>query len=467
MSLLTSTNGPGQYSRENKYLINPTPWNFENNERLKPVPGRPVLPINRCLRALNPTGRAICRLMTQHKWEVPDLAYIFNIPQSSILKAVKNSYDPPDDLSEDYDLVGPEFRQKFPPKPLQRGSVPPTPGPSTAFKREHSVIYILDSDDENDVGSTQHELAGIYRENQMDAKEESLDQLESSDDELQPLNSTSKAPGSVNRTPISLHPNDGQEGPWEASSRVIREVPPAQDRLGPSRIKLTIKLPHRAEPGTTEAQHRSPVSPNTNQGSMSNTRHKRAHDESSVSGPSTSHASASASPFRSKRSRRDESETGSSYRSNPVHGALRLLVPDPPQQSQNTSSAPAVASNIQRSNHSRAPEIPFSPQRTAPLPARVPVTAPSTTALTSTSHSELDVFLQNVMGMDFSVHRELLLAQGLDMARMRTMARWKQESRQRFLLRLLEDGEALLRGKKGLSLFEIMSLESVIGELGM
>ncbi|KAJ7808758.1 hypothetical protein B0H13DRAFT_2480123 [Mycena leptocephala] len=80
--------------------------------------------------------------------------------------------------------------------------------------------------------------------------------------------------------------------------------------------------------------------------------------------------------------------------------------------------------------------------------------------------AELSTFLQNVLGMDFSVHLDLLLAQGIDKQKLRIMARWSSDARQRFLHCLLEDGESLLRGKKGMSLFEIMSLESVIGELG-
>jgi hypothetical protein len=93
-------------------------------------------------------------------------------------------------------------------------------------------------------------------------------------------------------------------------------------------------------------------------------------------------------------------------------------------------------------------------------------TAFSAPPLETDPRAELSTFLQNVLGMDFSVHLDLLLAQGIDKQKLQIMARWSSDARQRFLHCLLEDGESLLRGKKGLSLFEIMSLESVIGELG-
>ncbi|KAJ6605383.1 hypothetical protein DFH09DRAFT_203545 [Mycena vulgaris] len=176
----------------------------------------------------------------------------------------------------------------------------------------------------------------------------------------------------------------------------------ARSRSTRPRIKSTIKLPRRAEADATAAHRRSPASltqtlyvasvlthPSSSdfvhQVGISSTPHKRAREEISVSGSSASHPSSSASPASKKRSRRDEGERPSPHRHYQVPGA------------------PGLSVHLISAHHVAHP---------APQLLRMG-TAPSTIALTSAYRPELDVFFQNVMGIDFTVHGDMLLAQGL------------------------------------------------------
>ncbi|KAJ6453886.1 hypothetical protein C8R47DRAFT_1228891 [Mycena vitilis] len=66
-------------------------------------------------RAINRKGRAICRIVHAHGWKIAHISKIFNVPRRRIDKAVKNTYFSPDDELKDYDCVGQEFQEKFPP----------------------------------------------------------------------------------------------------------------------------------------------------------------------------------------------------------------------------------------------------------------------------------------------------------------------------------------------------------------
>jgi hypothetical protein len=69
-------------------------------------------------KALNRTGRAICRIMDSHQWSHKAIARILLVSDSSVTRAVDNiRYNPRDRIEEDYDRVDPEFRIHFPPQP--------------------------------------------------------------------------------------------------------------------------------------------------------------------------------------------------------------------------------------------------------------------------------------------------------------------------------------------------------------
>ncbi|KAJ7116888.1 hypothetical protein C8R44DRAFT_983266 [Mycena epipterygia] len=258
----------------------------------------------------------------------------------------------------------------------------------------------------------------------------------------------------ISENPISRALTNNYKPP---DNTPIREVTSNEDTR-PRQIRVKLTLPQQTDSGAPPGRRLDTEIPSQ----------KRAREEIPVAGPSTPHQSSFTAPA-SKKPRSApkpyktyESETASSYRHHAMHGPPELLALD--SYLNYTPSASGVSWEIKNPD-SAAAEIPFSPQATAPLPAR-PQTTTLTTLPLSISPETLDLFLQNVMGIDLSVHRELLLAQGLDMDKIRIMAGWSHDARQRFLHSLLEDGAELLRGKKGLSLFEIMSLESVIGDQG-
>ncbi|KAJ6595919.1 hypothetical protein B0H10DRAFT_770526 [Mycena sp. CBHHK59/15] len=78
----------------------------------------------------------------------------------------------------------------------------------------------------------------------------------------------------------------------------------------------------------------------------------------------------------------------------------------------------------------------------------------------------LEAFLKSAMGMDLSEYHDLLLFQGFSLPALKIMATWDRDALQETLGRLLVDGEKALRGKKGLSALQIVSLEFSIRSLG-
>ncbi|KAJ7838831.1 hypothetical protein B0H13DRAFT_2056528 [Mycena leptocephala] len=89
---------------------NPRCSNFEQN-----IPVRKVHNVNLGkLRHLNRKGRAICRIVHRHGWTFDKIGSIFRLPRGSIVRAVQNSYSPPDNVINDYKYADQEFRAKFP-----------------------------------------------------------------------------------------------------------------------------------------------------------------------------------------------------------------------------------------------------------------------------------------------------------------------------------------------------------------
>ncbi|KAJ6572779.1 hypothetical protein DFH09DRAFT_1152676 [Mycena vulgaris] len=126
-----------------------------------------------------------------------------------------------------------------------------------------------------------------------------------------------------------------------------------------------------------------------------------------------------------------------------------------PMGSQNSSvSAPAPRSRPP--SETQVPHGPAPlPKRSLPLP--LPKPQPTTPALAS--------FLKNVMGNDLSAHHALLEAQGFTMPRLNIIVHWGRETIEETVSRLLMGASASLGGRKGLSAFEVVSLELAIRKL--
>ncbi|KAJ7041436.1 hypothetical protein C8F04DRAFT_1177270 [Mycena alexandri] len=122
----------------------PTVANFEKKEPVKTVIGRPQLGH----RVLNRKGRAMCRIVHAHGWEVPDLVRIFNVDRKAIKKAIDNKYLPPDDSSKDYDFVEEDIKQKFP-RVKVASKTPASPSPPNRTKRSAINEATVDGDHEN------------------------------------------------------------------------------------------------------------------------------------------------------------------------------------------------------------------------------------------------------------------------------------------------------------------------------
>ncbi|KAJ6524079.1 hypothetical protein DFH09DRAFT_1189839 [Mycena vulgaris] len=96
------------------------------------------------------------------------------------------------------------------------------------------------------------------------------------------------------------------------------------------------------------------------------------------------------------------------------------------------------------------------PLVSAPLPRR------SLFSPLANSTPTLAVFLKNLMGSDFSAHHDLLEAQGFTLPRLHIVAGWDREAIGETVSRLLMGSVA---GHKGLSAFEVVSLELAIRKL--
>ncbi|KAJ7854079.1 hypothetical protein B0H14DRAFT_2757256 [Mycena olivaceomarginata] len=115
MTYLT-TDDPG-YVSDTGPRDNPTAADFEQKQPVKAVIGKPNLPNGSRIRGLNREGRATARIDTPIRsgGRPPNSAEYFNVGKDCIKKAVKNGYNLPDNLLQDYDKVVKDFAEKFPP----------------------------------------------------------------------------------------------------------------------------------------------------------------------------------------------------------------------------------------------------------------------------------------------------------------------------------------------------------------
>ncbi|KAJ7827254.1 hypothetical protein B0H14DRAFT_2815424 [Mycena olivaceomarginata] len=110
---MADTTSDDGYESDTGARDNPAAWNFQNEEPVKPLIGRQV---GRRFRLLNRQGRAICRIVHAHRWRPTDIAKIFGLETKPIGKAIGNNYVPADGPQEDYDHVGADFLEAFPPQ---------------------------------------------------------------------------------------------------------------------------------------------------------------------------------------------------------------------------------------------------------------------------------------------------------------------------------------------------------------
>lgn len=81
-----------------------------------------------------------------------------------------------------------------------------------------------------------------------------------------------------------------------------------------------------------------------------------------------------------------------------------------------------------------------------------------------TPHSDLEAFLKDIKGVDFSAHRELFLAQGFNMRILRTLAQGSDAVLHRVVDGLLRHGASDLNGRQGLSPLEVLLLTDALVE---
>jgi hypothetical protein len=72
---------------------------------------------------LNRKERAICRIVKPHGWSIAKTAAIFGIRVNTVLRALTNSYVPPDNVEKDYEYVEEDFKIRYPPIQKAGGSV--------------------------------------------------------------------------------------------------------------------------------------------------------------------------------------------------------------------------------------------------------------------------------------------------------------------------------------------------------
>ncbi|KAJ6536403.1 hypothetical protein DFH09DRAFT_1178955 [Mycena vulgaris] len=399
-----STSG---YESDTGERDNPTCWHFENK---RPVTKTIVVQLGHHVRLLNRQGRAICRIMDGHGWSIVHLAAIFGLSQNPIMRAVANTYAPPDKVSEDYNHVDPEFKVKFPPlKRENRPEAPPT------------VIEILDSDDETDT------KAGILSAGSGDSIEG---------------NASSKTfrsgrPMRTATTQFLARMRDSDD--LDEFEEPLNNVGTSQSQVHGAGVTqtTTVKTGPSFAPGTSSAAR------------------KRPHGEDA--GPSTLNHPSTTS----------DSVSGSLAAKKPRHAPL----PPPedssvgsarPRQSQTSTAVPSSSPN--QSPPTRRLPLPNLPGPAFPLPLPRRASVPTLPA-PSAAHPDLDAFLRNVTGIDLSAHRALFLAQGFTMGMLRIVGAWMPVDRTRTLNELLLDGGSALNGRKGLSPLQVMALKLAIEEL--
>ncbi|KAJ7248160.1 hypothetical protein B0H12DRAFT_1124090 [Mycena haematopus] len=102
------------------WLQNPSARHFKDN---LPVTVNGFESISR----LDRKGRAICRIMHPYIENYSKIAAIFGITHSRVRRAVLNAFSPSDNVAEDYDFAGKDFKKEYPPLSANKQSADKRP----------------------------------------------------------------------------------------------------------------------------------------------------------------------------------------------------------------------------------------------------------------------------------------------------------------------------------------------------
>ncbi|KAJ7128762.1 hypothetical protein C8R43DRAFT_1134343 [Mycena crocata] len=423
-----SKNRKSGYESDTGERDNPTCWHFKTNT---PVERVIQVQLGYHTRLMNRKGRAICRIVHAHGWSTSRIAVIFGISANPIARALENSYQPSDNLAQDYDKAGPDFKVQFPPLKPQ---IPPV-------NAVDAVIEILDTDDEEDTKN------GII------------------------LNATTDAEQHSNGGPAVERParyaksqflarmkrsNESQEHEVaEPSSSSSPDCPAVKELRTPESVNLSL----RSSTGTIYQQSTKLV------GQKRPRQPSSAGTSSNVEVDCTSGSPAKRGKIGGVSDYPDGA--ASVYRHyHPTHG-VQLIPLGLPVPSTTTVSAPARFPLPQRggrniASYTSAPAAPVAVKSASAHAAAV--TGKTASALPANPVlDQLDIFLANALGVEnLAAHRALFLAQGFDMRMMRILSRCGDTMLHFTLRKLLQDGASELNGQQGLSRLEVVVLENAI-----
>ncbi|KAJ7920708.1 hypothetical protein B0H13DRAFT_2421325 [Mycena leptocephala] len=91
------------------FLRNPTARHFKDNRAVNGSDGK-----------LDRKGRAICRIMYPYIGSYTKIATIFGTGHTRVRRGVLNDYSPKDNVTEDYDCAGKDFKDEYPPLSKKR-----------------------------------------------------------------------------------------------------------------------------------------------------------------------------------------------------------------------------------------------------------------------------------------------------------------------------------------------------------
>ncbi|KAJ7032948.1 hypothetical protein C8F04DRAFT_1106217 [Mycena alexandri] len=436
-------------------------------------PVEKVIVVGHTRKALNRTGRAICRIMASHGWSYIALAYIFGFSTASIQRAVDNvRYKPRDRVEEDYDRVDkfdPEFRTNFPPRPRYgldalTSSIPP------------AVIEI--SDDERQDAHPDYEHSPSGRPHR-----------------------TAKTHCAAR---IKAVANDEDET-RTARKRTYEEPPNPTARAG---------IPNSRSPSRGLTVKRPRLSGDAQRTQTTTTTYLAAISSIPLPGPSTLTSRPSGSPST------QTSPSPTPRTSVPTQiPPLPLRSPLPPRQtstlavflrtmcdidfSEQHDFLVALGFTVPRlytlatwrreeleglesllTDRAAAPagctpmkgfaattfeiairELQTTPSTQAPL-ARSVLPPPGSNA--ANSGTTLALFLRNVMGFDLSAYQDFLQNQGCDIAILSRMSGWERERMREVLWRVLlaHKGVPIHDGKGSMKALEVLALELALRRAG-
>ncbi|KAJ7171897.1 hypothetical protein C8R43DRAFT_1120267 [Mycena crocata] len=123
-----------------RFLRVPTAQEFQANSC------RPIKNYHR--KVLNHSARAATRVVHRHKKNMSLVGRALGLKHNPIRRAVLNEYEPPDDLSKDFDVLHPDFRIEFPPLPGWHPVDNTTA--STSSKRKRAPKLLMQTEPESD-----------------------------------------------------------------------------------------------------------------------------------------------------------------------------------------------------------------------------------------------------------------------------------------------------------------------------